>query len=800
MSAVELKTSVKPQFELKDLKCLTPEPSSLPGGGGAVKPSAPGSRPMGDRENKREPQHKYNMDEEKSKLTKVDKFSYPIHRKRYSQSRAADNHYNKKRRKGNEKIILPTKFLLGGNINDPLNLNSLCDEEVNRALNERTPQSSPVPTPAHRRDVTLIMPRNQFDPLNLNEPDNENEPLSSVKMCAKRKKRHKNRKKNESNIENTNAPTTPLIPKESEKKKHLAEALKIEIDDDSCPVVQPAKEPPQDKPRTPQVPTTLSVSGTVLSTTSGPTANVDILESPKVKPENKIVSPVIPQLSPKNRKRRQASICEGKPSEQNPVSSKNLNRSESCPGEINKTTFARKNNRRRQSHRGNNNKKSQTGNSKSCRFIYGNYNRYYGYRNPEEHDSRLNAFKREWFENKRVLDIGCNIGHLTLFVARELKPQMILGLDIDGRLISTARKNIRHYLIQDDQKYPNSCKLSYGPLAAPVKQEARRAVFPHNVTFAQGSYVLESDELLELQKAEYDLILCMSLTKWIHLNWGDEALKRSFKRMYRQLRPGGKLILEPQSWSSYKKRKRLTETIYNNYCNIKLKPDDFADYLTSPEVGFSNYEIIDVPFNKSKGFQRPIYLFYKDEEHRMNLNKTSQMLNSQIPTMLGPSHHHHPHPHVNPLIGGWSAAQMSYFTAPVATSLSSSSGDTTESAFSLVPHPHHNTEQSREMTTDSSQERVDPSSVVDHKIVNGIPETKETSLEVSTSPLMSAPSTLTPSPTTITPPPSSSLNESSSLAISSSLSSSSSVSLETEATPLTAESKPTETTQRSGEI
>lgn len=36
----------------------------------------------------------------------------------------------KKRKK--EKLIPPTKFLLGGNIHDPLNLNSLQDEEVNR--------------------------------------------------------------------------------------------------------------------------------------------------------------------------------------------------------------------------------------------------------------------------------------------------------------------------------------------------------------------------------------------------------------------------------------------------------------------------------------------------------------------------------------------------------------------------------------------------------------------------------------------------------------------------------------------
>ena len=66
------------------------------------------------------------------------------------------------------------------------------------------------------------------------------------------------------------------------------------------------------------------------------------------------------------------------------------------------------------------------------------------------------------------------------------------------------------------------------------------------ISFFQSNYVLENDDLLDAIQPEYDAIMCLSTTKWMHLNFGDEGLKRAFKRMYAQLRYGGRLVLEAQ--------------------------------------------------------------------------------------------------------------------------------------------------------------------------------------------------------------------------------------------------------------
>ena len=45
----------------------------------------------------------------------------------------------------------------------------------------------------------------------------------------------------------------------------------------------------------------------------------------------------------------------------------------------------------------------------------------------------------------QVLDIGCNIGHITTCIAKTHSPARIVGVDIDKKLVDIAKKNIRYY-------------------------------------------------------------------------------------------------------------------------------------------------------------------------------------------------------------------------------------------------------------------------------------------------------------------------------------------------------------------
>ncbi|KAK8592430.1 hypothetical protein V6N13_063008 [Hibiscus sabdariffa] len=346
---------------------------------------------------------------------------------------------------------------------------------------------------------------------------------------------------------------------------------------------------------------------------------------------------------------------------------------------------------------------------------YGNYKHYYGYRigpgAEKEEDPRIKVFKKEWFEGKDCLDIGCNSGIITIQIEygvdkvnglsslsavapksdelsrfclpgskgggprclnkgiydcesiwchglqREhigrLEPmtsmnigsrvfschcssavavepkkyncESILGIDIDSGLIEEAfwylRKIVK--MESDGKKNTNDSNVKVVQDVNGSEESATKSSSAgadngsrHNssgernlsdiVSFQQENFVRS-----RLPDKQYDTILCLSVTKWIHLNWGDDGLITAFSKIWRLLRPGGVFILEPQPWNSYEKNRKVSETTASNYHDIKYRPDFFREMLLD-KIGFRRVEDLTSELSGTKaGFNRSIFAYYK---------------------------------------------------------------------------------------------------------------------------------------------------------------------------------------------
>ncbi|GBG67558.1 hypothetical protein CBR_g687 [Chara braunii] len=426
-----------------------------------------------------------------------------------------------------------------------------------------------------------------------------------------------------------------------------------------------------------------------------------------------------------------------------------------------------------------------TGNKDKLRksFIYGNYHRYYGYRVCRSFvdDPRFHVLKREWFEGKDCLDIGCNEGLITVGVAERFGCATILGVDIDPVLIGKARsymyrrtappkavedridqsreakeqqgndvkmvergggaaafaepnggeanaggehirevkegerngaanvrqdnieENIEEDNFREDDEEDNGGETngkgngiedngeedngredddeeessmiwneaeedtnsggpgeaaeesvvgsatSYQPQQRSSSCEGggggggggsgggvtspgppRKAVVVDVNGNRRGKDELPLAALLMAEQVRkrvrfrtenfldsrgeensYDTVLCLSMTKWVHLNWGDEGIVRLFAKALRILRLRGLLVLEVQPWLTYKSKANVSEIAKENYRNIRILPEMFRDLLVG-NIGFRRVEVLDVPLpSAGAGFRRPFLLCYK---------------------------------------------------------------------------------------------------------------------------------------------------------------------------------------------
>ncbi|XP_015966060.1 probable RNA methyltransferase At5g51130 [Arachis duranensis] len=264
-----------------------------------------------------------------------------------------------------------------------------------------------------------------------------------------------------------------------------------------------------------------------------------------------------------------------------------------------------------------NQKKNQSP-SPLSRRQYGNFRRYYEHRNEEgpEEDPRLELLRKEWFEDKECLDIGCNDGTLTISIAKMFRCQSILAIDIDPELVEQANLNLRDscLLMQMGGSSENNSDDSAQRAAASPEKE----VAPSEPSSLEKRNLLEvvtfkQENFMESQHPElYDTVTCFSVTQWIHLNFGDQGLITFFNKIWEVLRPGGVLLLEPQAWRSYSLNHYLSPVAKKNYSEIEIRPKDFQKILLN-KIGFRTVEHINSGWIDAKHlrFNRPVLVFKK---------------------------------------------------------------------------------------------------------------------------------------------------------------------------------------------
>ena len=202
-------------------------------------------------------------------------------------------------------------------------------------------------------------------------------------------------------------------------------------------------------------------------------------------------------------------------------------------------------------------------------------------------DQRLAILKRfrKLFEDKRILDVGCGTGDMIKAMALEFRSSNFFGIDRDSSLIRSANNSIR--------------RSEFSHL---------KIVF-HSLNFVPSSIKNSSESS---PRVLYDCVFLLSVSKWIHLSYGDEGLIQTFHKVYQHLPKGGVFVLEPQLWPSYSRSRKINDAMFRNFNSIKLLPEQFPKFLVN-HCHFSCYHHIGEVTRKrrNKTYRRPIFLFYK---------------------------------------------------------------------------------------------------------------------------------------------------------------------------------------------
>ena len=174
-------------------------------------------------------------------------------------------------------------------------------------------------------------------------------------------------------------------------------------------------------------------------------------------------------------------------------------------------------------------------------------------------------------------------------------------MEIENKNINKNKIEINNEtlnLISELDKLPLSFKLN---LKYKYNEQNFINIKSNNIFFKCCNYI---SKLYENEK--YDTILCLKITKWIHLNYGDFGIKVLFYNIYKQLKKDGILIIECDAFNRYKKEKKFKDKIKE----IKFFPKDFVCYLENV-YEFKFVKTLLLASNSKKNYIRPIHILKK---------------------------------------------------------------------------------------------------------------------------------------------------------------------------------------------
>lgn len=206
---------------------------------------------------------------------------------------------------------------------------------------------------------------------------------------------------------------------------------------------------------------------------------------------------------------------------------------------------------------------------------HGNYTSYYSFRSQNIPDPRLTQLQDFVQGRHRILDLGCNAGKLTLELATHFSASQVVGVDLDAGLIKSARE-AKAAALEAGQKEVEDVSFEEFDFA--------------NTWPFQGAAAGE----------KFDVILLLSVIKWVHLNNSDAILVELFKRLREIVVPGGLLVIEPQDWANYKRAAKKCPSLRENFRKLELQPP-FTETLVQ-----GGWEQVDGWERDEFGFERSV--------------------------------------------------------------------------------------------------------------------------------------------------------------------------------------------------